>query len=341
VFQWNKRDLRDVVPVAELAQALNPHGNPAFEAAAQMGAGVFQTLKAITHAVLVDVTKMIVVAPAAEPAAVAPEMAEAPAASRIRAVAGRERAPDFEPVPGFEAPEPEPAFVQEAPEPARVAARAVTPASAAGSHLQFDDVTMPTQEAPPREQEAHETPLTPPWRQAPQGRPPVRSQQDEFADHLSTDSFGAHQSPRRAAPPSAHATSELPRKDVPRAADRHPGGRATRAQRPAETETALEPAGAPEGGERADYTDPKSVDLQGAAAAGGWEQPQTGAVRVRGPVGGWDEVRRVRDAHPVTDRRKRGRRENVETLSDKSLVAGSLFSLFLLGVIGYLVHALL
>jgi len=220
----------------------------------------------------------------------------------------------------------------------------VTPASAAGSHLQFDDVTLPPAEAAPREQEAHETPMTPPWRQAPQGRPPVRSQQDEFADHLSTDSFGAHQSPRRAAPPSAHATSELPRKDVPRAADRHPGGRATRAQRPAETETALEPAApapaAAEGSEWPDYTDPKSVDLQGAVP-GGWEQPQTGAVRVRGPVGGWDEVRRVRDAHPVTDRRKRGRRENLETLSDKSLVAGSLFSLFLLGVIGYLVHALL
>ena len=339
VFQWNKRDLKEAVPVPELAQALNPHGQPAFEAAAQMGAGVFQTLKAITHAVLVDVTKMIVVTPAAQ-------AAEAPAeagGSRIRAVAGRERAAGFEAVPGFEAPAPEPAFVQEAAEPARVAARAVAPASAAGSRLQFDDVTLPTHEdaEPPREQEAHETPLTPPWRQAPQGRPPVRSQQDEFADHLSTDSFSAHQSPRRTAAASAHATSELPQKDVPRAADRQPAGRAARAQRPTETETALvEPAAAPEGGEWADYTDPKSVDLQGAAA-GGWEQPQTGAVRVRGPVGGWDEVRRVRDAHPVTDRRKRGRRENVETLSDKSLVAGSLFSLFLLGVIGYLVHALL
>jgi hypothetical protein len=62
---------------------------------------------------------------------------------------------------------------------------------------------------------------------------------------------------------------------------------------------------------------------------------------VRGPVGGWDEARRVRDPRPVTDRRKRGRRETVEALSDTSLLAGSLFSLFLLVVIGYLVHALL
>ncbi len=335
VFQWNKRDLKEAIPVPELAQALNPHGKPAFEAAAQMGAGVFQTLKAITHAVLVDVTKMIVVTPAEEPAA---EAAEA-GASRIRAVAARERTPARE--PEFEAPAPEPVFAEAAPEPARATARALAPAAAAGSHLQFDNVTLPPDEAAPREQEAHETPTTPPWRHLSAERPAVRSQQEEFADHLSTDSFSAHQSPRRAPPASERATSEVPKKDVPRAADRHPGGRAARAQRPTETETALEPAGAPEGGEWADYTDPKSVDLQAAAAPGGWEQPQTGAVRVRGPVGGWDEARRVRDAHPVTDRRKRGRRENVEALSTTSLCAGSLFSLFLLVVIGYLVHALL
>jgi hypothetical protein len=337
VFQWNKRDLKEAIPVAELAQALNPHGKPAFEAAAQMGAGVFQTLKAITHAVLVDVTKMIVVSPAAAPVE-APAPPPAPSASRIRAVAGRERPPE----PAFELPAPEPAFAEAPAEPEPVAARAAAPSAAASSHLHFDDVTLPPEDAPPREQEAHETPITPPWRRAPD-RPAVRSQQEEFADHLSTDSFGAHQSPRRAAPERAHATTDLPHKDVPRAADRHPGGRAPRAQRPAETETALEPAAADgaaaEGGEWADYTDPKSVDLQGAA--GGWEQPQTGAVRVRGPVGGWDEARRVRDPRPVTDRRKRGRRETVEALSDTSLLAGSLFSLFLLVVIGYLVHALL
>jgi hypothetical protein len=209
--------------------------------------------------------------------------------------------------------------------------------------------TSPIDEIP-EEMEAHQTPVTPPWRRAPD-RPSVRSQQQEFADHLSTDSFGAHQSPRPpvqqpaprpAAPASAHATSELPQRDVPRAADRHPPARTERPRRPAETETSLvEPAAADaSGGAWGDYTDPKSVDLQ-AEAGGGWEQPQTGAVRVRGPVGGWDEARRPRDPHPVTDRRKKVRREAVETVSNKSLVAGSLFSLFLLVVIGYLVHALL
>ncbi len=341
VFQWNKRDLKEAVPVAELAQALNQHRKPAFEAAAQMGAGVFQTLKAITHAVLVDVTKMIVVTPPAakeEPPAEAQAAAERP--QRIRAVAGRMRAPE----PEFEAPEPEPAM-EEAQEPVRAAARAAAAGAAAASHLHFDDVALPSDDAPePEEQPAHETPITPPWRRAPEGRPPVRSQQDEFADHLSTDSFAAaHQSPRRApAPPvpAAHAPTDVPQKDIPRAADRNPRGRAARAHRPTETETALVESPQDGGGAWADYTDPKSVDLQ-AQAPGGWEQPQTGAVRVRGPVAGWDDARRVRDAHPVTDRRKRGRRENVETLSDRALVAGSLLSLFLLGVIGYLVHALL
>jgi mutual gliding-motility protein MglA len=348
VFQWNKRDIKEAAPVAELAKALNPHGRPAFEAAALMGAGVFQTLKAITHAVLVDVTKMIVVTPGAEaPVAAAtaePEAAAAP--SRIRAVANRERTPV--PAPASEPvsePEPEPAYE---PEPAFAAAPspAFEQASAAGSRLDFDDVSLPASaaasapapaaEEEPREQEAHETPITPPWRRKPD-RPAVRSQQQEFADHLSTDSFG-HLGGQP--PENAHATTDLPSRDVPRAADRQSDRRSTRASRPTETETALEPGAAAGVGDWADYTDPKSVDLQGAAAAGGWEQPATGAVRVRGAVAGWDEVRR-RDPRPVVDRRKRPRRENVEALSTKSLWAGSLFSLFLLGVIGYLVHALL
>jgi hypothetical protein len=219
--------------------------------------------------------------------------------------------------------------------------------------MQFDDIAIPGEnpvDAIPEDMDAHQTPVTPPWRRAPD-RPPVRSQQQEFADHLSTDSFAAQQAPRRPAPASAHATTDLPqreapkrdapKRDVPRAADRAPAVvRPGRPQRPAETETSLvEPAAGEGGGAWGDYTDPKSVDLQ-AEAGGGWEQPQTGAVRVRGPVGGWEETRRSREPHPVTDRRKKVR-EPVQTLSNRSLVAGSLCSLFLLVVIGYLVHALL
>lgn len=52
VFQYNKRDLPGVVPVAELERTLNPDGAPSFEAVASSGQGVFDTLKACVRSVL-------------------------------------------------------------------------------------------------------------------------------------------------------------------------------------------------------------------------------------------------------------------------------------------------
>ncbi len=49
VFQYNKRDLRNILPVDKLQQSLNPIGAPAFEAAAVHGVGVFETLKEISR----------------------------------------------------------------------------------------------------------------------------------------------------------------------------------------------------------------------------------------------------------------------------------------------------
>ncbi len=49
VFQYNKRDLRNILPVDELQKALNPAGAPHFEAAAIHGVGVFETLKEISR----------------------------------------------------------------------------------------------------------------------------------------------------------------------------------------------------------------------------------------------------------------------------------------------------
>ena len=49
VFQFNKRDLRNIVPVEALQERLNPGGAPAFEAAAVHGVGVFETLKEISR----------------------------------------------------------------------------------------------------------------------------------------------------------------------------------------------------------------------------------------------------------------------------------------------------
>jgi signal recognition particle receptor subunit beta len=52
VFQYNKRDLRNILPVERLQAALNPGGAPAFEAAAIHGVGVFESLREISRRAL-------------------------------------------------------------------------------------------------------------------------------------------------------------------------------------------------------------------------------------------------------------------------------------------------
>jgi signal recognition particle receptor subunit beta len=52
VLQYNKRDLPGAVSVEELQAALNQRGVPAFQAVAVNGAGVFDTLKALSKGVL-------------------------------------------------------------------------------------------------------------------------------------------------------------------------------------------------------------------------------------------------------------------------------------------------
>jgi mutual gliding-motility protein MglA len=52
VLQYNKRDLPGVLPVAELEDALNFRGAPAFSASAVSGDGVFDTLRGISESVL-------------------------------------------------------------------------------------------------------------------------------------------------------------------------------------------------------------------------------------------------------------------------------------------------
>lgn len=54
VFQWNKRDLPDILPVSTLEEKLNPQNQPSFEAIATTGVGVFDTLKKVTKMVLED-----------------------------------------------------------------------------------------------------------------------------------------------------------------------------------------------------------------------------------------------------------------------------------------------
>ncbi|HEY3400673.1 MAG TPA: GTPase domain-containing protein [Geothrix sp.] len=52
VFQWNKRDLKNVVSVDELETVFNPRGMPSFQSVASDGTGVFETLRGITRLAL-------------------------------------------------------------------------------------------------------------------------------------------------------------------------------------------------------------------------------------------------------------------------------------------------
>ena len=49
VFQYNKRDLEDLIPVETFNNLLNPKNIPYFEASAINGVGVFETLRAIAE----------------------------------------------------------------------------------------------------------------------------------------------------------------------------------------------------------------------------------------------------------------------------------------------------
>ena len=57
VLQLNKRDLPNVVPVADLAAELQRKGEPIIESVASTGVGVFDTLKAVAKQVLTELRK--------------------------------------------------------------------------------------------------------------------------------------------------------------------------------------------------------------------------------------------------------------------------------------------
>jgi signal recognition particle receptor subunit beta len=59
VFQYNKRDLRHILPVDALQKELNPEGARHFEAAALHGIGVFETLKEISRVAISAVRKKL------------------------------------------------------------------------------------------------------------------------------------------------------------------------------------------------------------------------------------------------------------------------------------------
>lgn len=52
VFQYNKRDMPGVLPVSELEATFNPTRRPHFEAIANRGVGVMETLQAVSQSVI-------------------------------------------------------------------------------------------------------------------------------------------------------------------------------------------------------------------------------------------------------------------------------------------------
>ena len=55
VFQWNKRDLKNIVPIETLERELNVDAHPSFSSNAQEGSGVFETLRGITKLALMHI----------------------------------------------------------------------------------------------------------------------------------------------------------------------------------------------------------------------------------------------------------------------------------------------
>jgi len=76
IFQWNKRDLKNIVPVETLERELNPGGAPSFQSIAQDGTGVFEALRGITKLALANI-KALHMAEGARPAT-APAVAVRP-----------------------------------------------------------------------------------------------------------------------------------------------------------------------------------------------------------------------------------------------------------------------
>lgn len=77
VFQWNKRDLKNVVSVDELEAVFNPRGVPSFQSVASDGTGVFETLRGITKLALSHIKTHVLEEPQAAPAPVASKVPSA------------------------------------------------------------------------------------------------------------------------------------------------------------------------------------------------------------------------------------------------------------------------
>src|SRR4051812_46193052 len=88
VLQYNKRDIRNILPVERMNEVLNAQGRPYFEAAALHGIGVFETLKEVSRLAITSVRKKVQMDDPRKKAAPAPApVAPAPAPPPVAAAA--------------------------------------------------------------------------------------------------------------------------------------------------------------------------------------------------------------------------------------------------------------
>ncbi len=59
VFQFNKRDLKNILPLDQMNETLNPDNFPFFEAVSSKGEGVIETLKEVSARTLIEIKKVI------------------------------------------------------------------------------------------------------------------------------------------------------------------------------------------------------------------------------------------------------------------------------------------
>ena len=128
VFQWNKRDLKQIVPLEVLERELNPRLLTSFQAIARGGSGVFETLRGISRLALAQIKRQHLADPGA-PQLPVPGLAPAAPAHGAERPGGR-------------------AYPGAHPDPARSAPSATrpAPAKAAGTlpeALSFQDLPSP------------------------------------------------------------------------------------------------------------------------------------------------------------------------------------------------------
>ena len=98
VFQWNKRDLKAIVPAEQLERELNPRRLTSYEAVACTGEGVFETLRGISRLALAQIKQQHLGDGPAPQAPQAP-VAQAPPAQAPPAQAPPAQAPEAPPAP--------------------------------------------------------------------------------------------------------------------------------------------------------------------------------------------------------------------------------------------------